>query len=125
MTTVSAHSAPSVSLRFLVIPLVWDIKYLHTFLTKDFSGSHQKLFFCIAREENGIKMTARPSLSASSFVIQNFTQMPKMLKVSSFIKNNFKTFILLGWSLSSKLVRTLELTMRLTTISGRRLEVAL
>ena len=107
---------------FICLVFIHGLKYLHTFLTKDFfSGSHQKLFFCIAREENGIKMTACPSsLSAPSFVIQNFH---KMLK--SVVFHLRGSYFAMLWALSSMLVKTLGLTMRLTAISGKILEVAL
>ena len=37
---------------FIYLVFIHGLKYLHTFLTKDFfSGSHQKLFFCSERRE--------------------------------------------------------------------------
>ena len=50
----------------------------HFFDKRFFFRQPSKTFFCMAREENGIKMTACPSsLSAPSFVIQNFHKMLK------------------------------------------------
>ena len=66
-------------------------------------------------------MTACPSsLSAPSFVIQNFH---KMLK--SVVFHLRGSYFAMLWALSSMLVKTLGLTMRLTAISGKILEVAL
>ena len=106
---------------FIFLVFIHGLKYLHTFLTKDFFQVAIKNFFCIAREENGIKMTACPSsLSAPSFVIQNFH---KMLK--SVVFHLRGSYFAMLWALSSMLVKTLGLTMRLTAISGKILEVAL